>query len=329
MRYLVTSLEAAREGVSQINNVPDSMDKAFVAVNTCQSVVDQLDTVNSCLRPIKVFVSVVQTISNVRPLSFGTRVTKLRLDSPICETSFMRTIMGRSGTSQSYTKLHYISICGQTIIAQSTMDQSVVALLPKISHVYVFLIEDHTVANIAQIKELLSEISKLTHKCVAFIQSYSETKSFCVSSSYLSFNIRLMSLYEGQRTMKNVLSETNTAITTYGNALDVLIQQCWDLISRDTLIAVHGLVDKADHISADVGNIYNVVGDIHKDVQRALDGVCLVEDAIRHALNSIDDIKDGVSAIGKDGFHTVVTCPKQLPCRSKGYPWPARLCRWC
>jgi len=108
MRDLVTSIEAAREGVSQTKNMPDSMDKAFVAVNTCQYVVNQLDTMNSCLRPIKAFISVVQTISNVRPLSFGVLVTKLCLDSPICETSFMRTIMGRSGTSQSYKRLQYI-----------------------------------------------------------------------------------------------------------------------------------------------------------------------------------------------------------------------------
>ena len=94
-------------------------------------------------------------------------------------------------------------------------------------------------------------------------------------------------------------------------------------------MAVHGLVDKADHISADVGNIYDVVGDIHKEIRRALNGVCLMEDAIRHALNSIDNIKDGVSAIGEDGVHMIVTCLKQLPCRSKGYPWPACLCRWC
>jgi len=112
-----------------------------------------------------------------------------------------------------------------------------------------------------------------------------------------------------------VLRETNTAITTYGNALDVLTQQCRDLICRDTWAAVHGVADKVDHIS--------------EDVRRALDGVHLVEDAIRHALSSIDDIKDGVSAIGEDGLHTVMTCPKQLPCRPKGHPWPARLCRWC
>jgi len=84
------------------------MGRVLATVNTCQSIADQLNTVNSCLRPIKIFISVVQTISNVRPLSFGTHVTKLRLDSPICETSFMRTIMGRSGMSQSYMRLHYI-----------------------------------------------------------------------------------------------------------------------------------------------------------------------------------------------------------------------------
>jgi len=91
-----------------MKNMPDSMGKAFVAVDTCQSVMDQLDTVNSCLQPIKVFISIVETISNVCPLSFGAHVTKLHLDSPICETSFMRPIMGRSGTSQSHTRLQYI-----------------------------------------------------------------------------------------------------------------------------------------------------------------------------------------------------------------------------
>jgi len=309
-RDLVTSLEAAREGALQMNNMPSSMGKAFVAVNTCQSAVDQLDTVNSWLQPIKVFISVVQTISNVRPLSFGVLVTKLCLDSPICKTSFMCTIMGRSGISQSYTRLHIYLIGRQTIIAQSTMDESVVALLSKISHVYTFLIEDHTITNVAQIKEPLSEISKLMPNCVVFIQSYSKTKSFCMSYSYLSFNVRLISLYEGQRTMKNVLSETNTAITTYGNALDVLTQQCRDLICRDTWVAVHGLAAKADHISADVGNIRDVVEHVHygvkdirEDVRCALEGVHHVQGAICHALNSIE-------TIGKDGFHTTVTCPK-------------------
>jgi len=86
-----------------MNNMPNRMDKAFIAVNTCQSIVDQLDTVQSCLQPIKVFTSIVDTISNVHPPSFGEFVTKLCLDPPICETSFMCTIMGCSGMSLSYT----------------------------------------------------------------------------------------------------------------------------------------------------------------------------------------------------------------------------------
>jgi len=74
------------------------------------------------------------------------------------------------------------------------MDESVVALLSKISHVYAFLIEDHTVANVAQIKEPISEISKLMSNCVVFIRSYSKTKSFCMSYLHLRFNVRLMPL---------------------------------------------------------------------------------------------------------------------------------------
>ena len=108
-----------------------------------------------------------------------------------------------------------------------------------------------------------------------------------------------MSPCEGQRTKKSFLAETDTVIAAYGNALDVLTQQCRDLISRDAWVAVHELVDKAGHISADVGNICDVVDGIEHDVRRALDGVRHVEDA----LNSIDDIKDGVSTLGKVGPH--------------------------
>ena len=74
------------------------------------------------------------------------------------------------------------------------MDESVVALLSKISHVYAFLIEDRTVANVVQIKEPLSEISKLMPNCVVFVQSYSKMKNFCMSYLRLKFNARLMSL---------------------------------------------------------------------------------------------------------------------------------------
>ena len=175
--------------------MPDTMNKASDALNTLQSIVDQFDNVNSCLRPIKSFSSLFRTISNVCSLSFGVHVTKQRSDSPICETSFMPTVMGCSGMSQSYTRLHYIyKICGQTIIAQGDMDQSVVAFLSKISHVYVFLIEACIVENVAKIKEPLSEICKLMPKCVALIKLYSTTASFCMSYPHLSFMVQLMFL---------------------------------------------------------------------------------------------------------------------------------------
>ena len=74
-RNLVTSLEVARKDMSQMKNMPNSMNKVSDGVNTSQSVVDQFDNVNSCLQPIKVFTSVVQTISAVRPLSFGAHIT--------------------------------------------------------------------------------------------------------------------------------------------------------------------------------------------------------------------------------------------------------------
>jgi len=104
-------------------------------------------------------------------------------------------------------------ICGQTIIEQDTMDQSVHDRLEKISHVYAFLIEPCTLEKVTQIKEPLSKISKLMPKCVNFIQKYSKIQSFCMSYSHLSFNVRLMPLHEGVRTVKHVGDETNTVIT--------------------------------------------------------------------------------------------------------------------
>ena len=159
-------------------------------------------------------------------------------------------------------------ICGQTIIEQDTMDQSVHDLLDKISHVYAFLIKTHTLEKVTQIKEPLSKISELMPKCVNFIQKYSKIKSFCTSYLHLSFDVQSMSLHEGLRTVKNVGHETNTVIVTYGNALDVLTQQCRDLISRDAWATVHKLDDKADHISVNVGNICDVVSDVQQEVRR-------------------------------------------------------------
>jgi len=206
-------------------------------------------------------------------------------------------------------------ICGQTIIEQDTMDQSVRDRLEKISHVYAFLIEPCTLEKVTQIKEPLSKISKLMPKCVNFIQKYSKIKSFCMSYSHLSFNVWLMPLHEGVRTEKHVGDETNTVITTYGHMLDVLTQQCQDLISWDTWATVQELDDKADHISANVGNICDVIGDIHKDVEHVhigvkdiqqevwhvLNGVCCVKDAIGHVQNGIDEIENKLSKMGKDG----------------------------
>jgi len=124
-----------------------------------------------------------------------------------------------------------------------------------------------------------------------------------------------MSLHEGLRTVKNVGHETNTVIVTYGNALDVLTQQCRDLISQDAWVTVHELDDKADNISANVGNISDVVGDIckdvehvhigvkdiHQEVRHVLNGVGCMEDAIGHVQNSIDEIENKLSKMGKDG----------------------------
>ena len=115
----------------------------------------------------------------------------------------------------------------------------------------------------------------------------------------------------------------------YGNALDVLTQQCRDLISRDAGATVHKLDDKADHISANVGNICTVVSDVQQEVWRVLNGVCCMEDAIGHVQNGINEIENKLSKMGKDGSTRLRLVLSNYPCRSRGHPWPARLCGEC
>ncbi|KAG6327130.1 hypothetical protein ID866_11959, partial [Astraeus odoratus] len=159
-------LENAQVTVQQMKDISNA-EKANTILNMGNSTVDQLDTVTACLRPLKEFNSVVNTIANV-----------------------------------------------QTVLSQTDRDQSINDLLLQISHVYSFIIENETLANINRIREPLLKIGELVRKGVQFIQNYAEVKSFW------------------GRLCKNAFTETDSVIAAYRKNLETLTQQCRDIIAK-------------------------------------------------------------------------------------------------
>jgi len=80
------------------------------------------------------------------------------------------------------------------VIAQSDRDQAVLGLVNKLDQVYSFMIQDETLGQISSMPGILGQISQQTLECARFIRDYSETKSFCESSSRCTFHILILLL---------------------------------------------------------------------------------------------------------------------------------------
>jgi hypothetical protein len=76
----------------------------------------------------------------------------------------------------------------QMVIAQSDRDQAVHHLVDKLDQVFDFMIQDETLGQISSMRGILGQISQQTLECARFIRDYSETKSFCESSSCCTFH---------------------------------------------------------------------------------------------------------------------------------------------
>ncbi|KAG6328031.1 hypothetical protein ID866_11058 [Astraeus odoratus] len=144
--------------------------------------------------------------------------------------------------------LSVLSSAAQAILDQTNRDQSVIDLLQKISHVYTFLLEDNTLAKINLIQQPLGKLAKLVQGCVEFIQTYAKTKNFW------------------GRLGKNVFSDSSNTMATYNKALDVLTQQCRDLI---------------------LGTIHHTVETVHHTVRQALGDVDRVQHQMRKMENDV------------------------------------------
>ncbi|KIK12665.1 hypothetical protein PISMIDRAFT_689280, partial [Pisolithus microcarpus 441] len=122
--------------------------------------------------------------------------------------------------------LSVLTFAAQLIIAQANIDKAVLALVEKLGYVYTFLLEKDTIENMKSMKENLGKIARVVSDCAGFIKNYSNTTNFW------------------KRLGKNVVSETQTAIDDYSQALDGLMQQYRDHTIRDIRIYVHRVLDE-------------------------------------------------------------------------------------
>ncbi|KAG6330072.1 hypothetical protein ID866_9017 [Astraeus odoratus] len=158
--------------------------------------------------------------------------------------------------------LSTLSWAAQAILNQTNLDRSVSDLLDKIGHVYSFIVEDDTLVNIDLIRAPLMKLAKLVSECVEFIQGYAKTKSFW------------------ERLGKNAFSDSASTIATYNKALDILTQQCRDLI---------------------LGKVYHTSETLHRDVTHVLGHVNRIQRDIGHTLESIRRIESGIERIEEQG----------------------------
>ncbi|KAI6036041.1 hypothetical protein BKA83DRAFT_1011252 [Pisolithus microcarpus] len=118
-----------------------------------------------------------------------------------------------------------LSWASQIIISQVNLDMAMSSLLSKISMVYKLLMEEEIVAKLTSMKDTLLQIAQLVRECSQFISNYSETKSFWV------------------RLGKNAMSETDSMVSSYNEALDMLMQQFRDHAIRDIHIGVQHMLE--------------------------------------------------------------------------------------
>ena len=72
-------------------------------------------------------------------------------------------------------------------MSQANLDASIVDLLAKIKQTYELILENMSSSKINATKGVLLQIAQVVQECAQFIAKYSETKSFCSSSTSVPF----------------------------------------------------------------------------------------------------------------------------------------------
>ncbi|KAI6160428.1 hypothetical protein EDD17DRAFT_807205 [Pisolithus thermaeus] len=137
--------------------------------------------------------------------------------------------------------LGVLSWASQIIISQVNLDMAMSSLLSKISMVYKLLMEDETSAKLTPMKDTLLQIAQIVRECSQFISNYSETKSFWV------------------RLGKNAISETDSMVSRYNEALDVLMQQFRDYAIRDIHIGIRHMLEQSRRVHDQIIRVEEVV----------------------------------------------------------------------
>ncbi|KAI6119282.1 hypothetical protein EDD17DRAFT_1799203 [Pisolithus thermaeus] len=102
--------------------------------------------INTYLRPLKLFNSIVTNIANVHPY---TRVT-----------------------------LGILTAAANLVITQANLDSAVSGLLEKLGFVYELLLEEDTMKNIDNMRDTLANVARVVSNAAQFVMNYTETKSF-------------------------------------------------------------------------------------------------------------------------------------------------------
>ncbi|KAG6328959.1 hypothetical protein ID866_10130 [Astraeus odoratus] len=122
---------AGRAVLKDVEALGKQNGKVTSVINPTTSTLDEIDTVTACLQPLRAFDGIINKISEVH----------------------------------LYVKL--LALSALSWAAQTNLDQAIIDLLQKISHVYTFLVDDNTLLKIDLIRQPLREIAKLVSNDVS------------------------------------------------------------------------------------------------------------------------------------------------------------------
>ncbi|KIK24294.1 hypothetical protein PISMIDRAFT_412255, partial [Pisolithus microcarpus 441] len=140
-------VDAAQKAFKHIISVQNTGRIAVNVVGRADTAVTSLQNLSDTyLRPLRMFNSIVTTVSNVHPYA--------------------------------QIALGILTAASQLITAQANLDNAVSQLLEKVGSLYAFLSEDGIIKNIDSMRGPLAKIARVISACAQFIKDYSETTNF-------------------------------------------------------------------------------------------------------------------------------------------------------
>ncbi|KAG2141160.1 uncharacterized protein EDB93DRAFT_1338661 [Suillus bovinus] len=146
-------LQHAHQAVEHMDTVGGHAKSVASVPNKAQAGLAAMDNFQTTyLQPLKIFDTVIGTLSNVHP--------------------YAKMALG------------ILSAAAKIILTQAERDESVDRLLQKIDEVYNFITQDENLSKVESMHDVIGKIAQQTLECARFIREYSETKNFCESSEH-------------------------------------------------------------------------------------------------------------------------------------------------